>query len=96
MIAEFLNLPGTITYEGISFMLTFLNDSGEGKLAYDIMFADDNSIHADTVNTNSCWYNPWQEGYAGFLWYQGGIQNDEDMGVAMGKLRTFLATNQFI
>jgi hypothetical protein len=96
IIDEFLGLPSTVTYEDVIFQLSFVNDDGEGKLAYDLMYALDASPHAKDVNGFGCWYNPWQEGNTGFLWYQGDIGDDASFHEALVKLKVFLIENKLM
>lgn len=95
-IKEFLKLPSSIIFEGVTFELQIVKEGNEASLVYDISTVSALSKHYDTVMQASCWLNPFLGGFKGFLCLEGGIVDDLDFEVAVKEIQKFLKTNNLV
>lgn len=93
MIKLFLELPSTVTFEGIVFELQLLHDANYARLFYSISYCLDDSKHKESVNDYGCFRNPINDSLEGFLYLSQGIENDLDFENVIKDCQYFLKNN---
>lgn len=101
IVEEFASLPPSLLVEGVVFSLQLLGpEEGEDKtlcLAYGIDHVRSDSRHIQLYDLTNGWYNPFSNGeFCLYLWFQDGIETDQDLLDAIRLCKIFLRTHSLV